>query len=94
LRLAHYRFMTLLPFFVTGILSLAPMLEYPPDAMAAFAGITLGVCTGDVSMCWRLRRFSGDCLAFDHPRKLGATCCPETRLQRRMTLGPETLEPV
>lgn len=75
-RLAHYRFMTLLPLFVTGLLSMALMLEYPSDAMAAFAGITLGVCTGDVWMCWRLRRFSGDCLALDHPEEIGCDVLP------------------
>ncbi len=75
-RLAHYRFMTLLPLVVTGLLSVALMVEYPSDAMAAFAGITLGVCTGDVWMCWRLRRFSGDCLALDHPEEIGCDVLP------------------
>ncbi len=75
-RLAHYRFMALLPLLVTGLLAIALMLEYPSDAMAGFVGIALGVCTGDVWMCWRLRRFSGDCLALDHPEEIGCDVLP------------------
>jgi hypothetical protein len=75
-RLSHYRFGSLLPLFVTGILALALMLEYPSDGMAAFAGITMGVCAGDVWMVWRLRRFPGDFLAIDHPAEIGCDVMP------------------
>jgi hypothetical protein len=44
--------------------------------MAAFAGITMGVCAGDVWMVWRLRRFPGDFLAIDHPAEIGCDVMP------------------
>ncbi len=75
-RLSHYRFGSLLPLFVTGILAVALMLEFPSDGMAAFAGITVGVCAGDVWMVWRLRRFPGDYLVIDHPAEIGCDVMP------------------
>ena len=61
----------LLPFWVTGSLSLAAVLLYPADLVGVFAGFTIAACFGDFWVAIKLKKFDRTYLVLDSPTQIG-----------------------
>lgn len=68
----HYRIAILMPLLITGPASIGLVFLYPHMGSAMLASVAISLCTGDLIMISKLRRYrDSNVLVYDHPSEPG-----------------------